>query len=132
VYADLLQLAAKTDFRLAYDLSDSNNSFVHGGPRIASLQGAGQFIPLPDVTNTWHRFTVDAKHYFSSKVGVGAGYFFEKLNISDFSVIDTNGPVGFATPTGEPRIDWLGVLLTGYGPRPYTGNTVTVRLLYKF
>jgi MtrB/PioB family decaheme-associated outer membrane protein len=132
VYADLLQLVAKTDVRLAYELSDSGNSFVHSGPRIASLQSAGQFIPLPDVTNTWHRFTVDAKHFFKPKIGVGVGYYFEKLNVEDFSVIDSNGPVGFAPATGVPRIDWLGVLLTGYGARPYTGNTVFARLLYKF
>jgi hypothetical protein len=96
------------------------------------LQAAGQFIALPDVTNTWHRFRADAQHYFTKKIGVGVGYYFEKLNIADFSVIDTNGPVGFAAPTGEPRIDWLGVLLTGYGPRPYTGHTGFVRLLFKF
>jgi len=29
-------------------------------------------------------------------------------------------------------LSWLGVLLTGYGARPYTGNTVFARLLYKF
>jgi cysteine synthase len=32
----------------------------------------------------------------------------------------------------EPRIDWLGALTTGYGNRPYTGNTGYVRLLYRF
>lgn len=131
-YVDLLRLVTNTDIRFGYDLTDSDNSFTHGGPRIAGLAALGQFIALPNVTNTWHRFTADVQHYFTQKVGVGFGYYFEKLDISDFSVIDTNGPVGFAQPTGEPRIDWLGVLLTGYGPRPYTGNTGFVRLLYKF
>ena len=84
------------------------------------------------MTNTWHRFTVDTKHFFKPKIGVGVGYYFEKLNITDYSVIDTNGSVGFTPATGVPRIDWLGVLLTGYGPRPYTGNTVFARLLYRF
>jgi len=131
-YVDLLKLVANSDVRVSYDMSDSDNAYVHGGPRVASLEAAGQFIPLPDVTNTWHRITADVQHYFKPKVGVGFGYYFEKLNVSDFSVIDSNGPVGFAPATGVPRIDWLGVLLTGYGPRPYTGNTVFARLLYKF
>ena len=131
-FVDLLQLFARTDVRLGYDFNDSDNSFVHGGPRVASLQTAGQFIPLPSVTNSWNRFTLDLQHYFRPKIGVAFGYWFEKLTIEDFSVIDTDGPVGFAPATGDPRIDWLGVLLTGYGPRPYTGNTVFARLLYKF
>ena len=131
-FVDLLRLFANTDLRLSYDLSDSDNGFAHGGPRIAALQAAGQFIALPDVTNTWHRFAADAQHFFNKKVGVGLGYYFEKLDIVDFSVIDTNGSVAFTPPTGVPRIDWLGVLLTGYGPRPYTGSTGFVRLLYKF
>jgi MtrB/PioB family decaheme-associated outer membrane protein len=132
VYVDLLRLVANTDLRFAYDLSDSDNSFVHGGPRIVGLAAVGQFIPLPDVTNTWHRFSADAQHYFTRKVGIGVGYYFEKLNITDFSVVDTNGPVGFVPATGEPRIDWLGILMTGYGARPYTGSTGFVRLLYRF
>jgi hypothetical protein len=65
-------------------------------------------------------------------VGLGVGYYFEKLSITDFNTIDTNGPVGFAEPTGEPRIDWLGALIMGYGNRPYTGNTGYVRVLYRF
>jgi hypothetical protein len=132
VYLDLLQLVAKTDFRFNYDLEDSDNSFEHGGPRIVGLAAAGQFLPLPDVTNTWHRFSADAQHFFTRKVGVGVGYYFEKLDIVDFSAIDSNGPVGFVPATGVPRIDWLGALITGYGPRPYTGSTGFVRLLYKF
>jgi len=131
-YVDLLKLVVNTDIRVSYDMSSSNNSFVHGGPRIAGLQSAGQFIPLPDVTNAWNRFTADAQHFFNAKLGVGLGYNFEKLNMVDYSVIDTNGPVGFTPATGVPRIDWLGVLLTGYGPRPYTGNTGFFRILYKF
>jgi MtrB/PioB family decaheme-associated outer membrane protein len=131
-YLDLLRAIAKTDIRLGYDYSDSDNSFVHGGPRIAALAAAGQFIPLPNVTNKWQRLSADVQYYFVPKVGVGVGYYFEKLDVTDWNTIDTNGPVGFTDATGVPRIDWLGGLITGYGNRPYTGNTGYVRLLYKF
>ena len=57
---------------------------------------------------------------------------FEKLEISDFNTIDTNGPVGFTPETGAPRIDWLGGLITGYGNRPYAGHTAHLRVLYRF
>ena len=85
---------------------------MHGGPRIAALAALNQFIPLPDVENTWHRVTADVQYFFNSRVGIGVGYYFEKLDIVDFNTIDTNGPVGFAPATGDPRIDWLGGLTT--------------------
>jgi putative beta-barrel porin MtrB/PioB len=131
-YVDLLRALTKTDIRFSYDYSDSDNSFVHGGPRIAGLSALGQFIPLPNVTNAWHRATVDVHYFLTNKAGIGFGWYFEKLDVADFNTIDTNGPVGFATATGTPRIDWLGELMLGYGNRPYSGNSVYVRLLYRF
>ncbi len=132
-YLDLLGLAnAKADIRFSYEFNDSDNAFTYGGPRIPVLQAAGTFVPLPNVVNEWNRFTADVKYYFTPKVGVGVGYWFDKLDVSDWNTIDTNGPVGFAAATGTPRIDWLGGLLTGYGNRPYEGSRVFVRLLYRF
>ncbi|HLG57598.1 MAG TPA: MtrB/PioB family outer membrane beta-barrel protein [Vicinamibacterales bacterium] len=132
VYLDLLRAVKNTDIRFGYDYSDSNNSFVHGGPRVTALAALGQFIPLPDVDNTWQRLRADVQYFLTSHAGVGVGYYFEKLEIVDYNTIDTNGPVGFAPPTGAPRIDWLGGLVTGYGNRPYKGQTVYLRVLYRF
>jgi MtrB/PioB family decaheme-associated outer membrane protein len=132
VYVDVLRAIENTDVRFSYDYSDSDNSFVHGGPRIAALTALNQFIPLPDVENTWHRARADVQYFFTEQAGVGVGYYFEKLDVVDFNTIDSEGPVGFAPQTEEPRIDWLGGLITGYGNRPYTGNTGYVRFLYRF
>jgi hypothetical protein len=90
------------------------------------------FIPLPNVTNSWNRFTMDYKVYLVERVGLGVAYWYEKFEVSDFNTIDTNGPVGFAAATGVPRIDWLGGLMTGYGSRPYKGQTFFARVLYRF
>jgi MtrB/PioB family decaheme-associated outer membrane protein len=127
VYADLTRW-----FKISYDFSDSDNALTHGGPRIASLTAAGTFVPLPNVTNTWHRLMADFKFFFTKNVGVGLGYYYEKFEVDDFATIDTNGPVGFTPATGDPRIDYLGGLITGYGNRPYDGQNVYVRLLYAF
>jgi hypothetical protein len=132
IYLDLLRAVRNTDIRFGYDYSDSDNSFVHGGPRIAALTTANQFIPLPDVENTWHRLTADVQYFFTEKAGVGFGYYFEKLDVADFNTLDGTGSVGFAPADGVPRIDWLGGLITGYGNRPYTGHTTFVRVLYRF
>ena len=132
-YLDLLGLAqSKADVRFSYEMNDSDNAFTFGGPRIPSLQAAGQFIPLPNVVNEWNRFTIDVKYFFSPKVGVGVGYWFEQLDMSDWNTIDSNGPIGFSDATDIPRIDWLGGLATGYGNRAYDGNTFFVRALVRF
>jgi hypothetical protein len=132
-YLDLLGLAdSKADVRFSYEMNDSDNAFNFGGPRIPALQAAGQFIPLPNVVNEWNRFTIDLKYFVTAKVGVGVGYWYEKLDIEDFNTIDSNGPAGFSEATGIPRIDWLGGLMTGYGNRPYEGGTFFVRALVRF
>lgn len=130
VFVDLIKAVENTDIRLAYDYSDSDNSFIHGGPRIPAL--GAQFIPLPNVTNTWHRLSADLKYFFTNAVGVGLGYYYEKLDISDFATIDANGSVGFTPATGTVRMDYLGALVTGYMNRPYKGQNAYVRLIYLF
>ena len=145
VYADLLKVIKRTDIRFVYDFMDGNNALVHGGPRIQQLEtntsvtgsacptGVSDcFIPLPDVTTSWNRFTADVRYFFREDVGIGFAYWYEKLNVRDFATIDANGSVGFTPATGTVRVDYLGGLITGYNPRDYKGNTAFVRLLYLF
>jgi MtrB/PioB family decaheme-associated outer membrane protein len=116
----------KTNVKLTYDYSDSDNGFIFGGPRVASLAAVGQFLPLPNVTNKWQRLAADVSYFFQKQVGVAVGYWYEKFDVSDFATIDLPGN------PGTPRIDYLGEISTGYGNRPYRGNTAFVRLLYRF
>jgi hypothetical protein len=137
VYLDLLNAIKNTGIRFAYSLSDSDNAFVHGGPRVStseptSLATAGQFIPMPNVTNQWQQFMIDLKYTFSAKVGFALGYMYEKFDVTDWATVDTNGPVGFAAATGTPKYVYLGGISTGYGNRPYNGSTFSARLLYTF
>jgi hypothetical protein len=139
---NLVKPFEKTDIRFGYDYSDSDQAFVHGGPRVSpsvagSLAAVGQFIPLPNVTNTWNRATVDLKYAFSQKVGLGFSYYYEKFDVSDFATINSAGsqslPVAsLGAQTDTPRIDYLGGLFTGYGNRPYKGQTGIVRVFYFF
>jgi hypothetical protein len=136
-YLNLIKAIAKTDIRATYDFSDSDQSFVHGGPRIAALSALNTFVPLPNVTNKWHRATVDLVYALSDKLGIGASYWYEKFDVSDFATINTAGPQTLPRPelgpqTDTARIDWLGAITTGYGNRPYTGHTAFVRLFYHF
>jgi MtrB/PioB family decaheme-associated outer membrane protein len=124
VYLDLPKIVRRTNVRIAYSYSDSDNGFLFGGPRIASLAAAGQFLPLPNVTNVWHRGTADVSYFFHKQVGVAVGYWYEKFDVTDFATVNL--------PDGTPRIDYLGEISTGYGNRPYQGSTAFVRLLCLF
>jgi hypothetical protein len=148
LFVDVLGALKNTDIRFMYDYSDSDNSYLHGGPRVQALMTntiltpgdsapcsggvSSCFTYLPNVTNQWHRVSADVRYTFTEKIGFGFGWYYEKLNVSDFGTVDTSGPVGFNPASGVPRIDWLGSINTGYGVRPYQGNTFTIRLLYKF
>ena len=140
LFADLPKLFRNTSMHFSYDFSDSDNRYVHSGPRIQELltntaltAGAPKpcatgftscFIPLPAVTNSWTQMKVDVKHMFTPAFGMGVGYWYEKFDITDF-----------ATPNladGSPRMDTLGIISTGYGNRPYSANTTMLRMIYKF
>jgi MtrB/PioB family decaheme-associated outer membrane protein len=147
VYLDLKKAIAKTDIRFDYNYSDSDNAYIHGGPRITAFQSnfdpttgkvacsstfTSCFEYLPAVTNKWHRATVDVRYSLTTKIAVGASYWYEKFNVTDFATVDIPGPNGFFPATGQPRIDYLSGLVTGYGNRPYTGNTGFIRVFYFF
>ncbi|MBI3401624.1 MAG: MtrB/PioB family outer membrane beta-barrel protein [Acidobacteria bacterium] len=142
VYLDLNKLLANTNLRFSYDYSDSDNAFVHSGPRVQELLTNTPLTPgdvkpcaagvtscfqaLPNVTNKWHRFSADLKYFFTKQVGVGLGYWYEKFDVTDYATNDL-----IAQP-GTPRVANLGELSTGYGNRPYRGSTGFFRLLYSF
>jgi hypothetical protein len=152
-YLNLIDVVKKTEIRTTYEYSDSDQGFVHGGPRINAMQTAtiltvgdsrpcaagltSCYTQLPNVTSTWHHFTVDLKYNASKKVGLGLTYWYEKFDIADWATINSAGPQTLPRPdlgaaTSTPRLDWLGFIGTGYGNRPYTGSTVFVRMFYMF
>jgi hypothetical protein len=143
VYLDLIKALPNTDIRFAFDFSDSNLEYSMYGPRIDAFNSPDNtalrnpldsrpcstgitdcFIPWPNVTNTWAQAKCDLRHMFRPNLGIGIGYRYEKFEIVDFATTDV-------TP-GEPRMDPLGAITTGYGNRPYTGSTAVVKLIYKF
>ena len=104
-------------------------------PTAAAPQGT--FVAFPNVTNKWHHATVDFQYSVSEKLGLGASYWYEKFEVEDFATINTAGPQTLPRPelgaqTDTARNDWLGSITTGYGNRPYKGQTFFVRVFYWF
>jgi len=140
LFLDLIKAMPNTDIRFGYVLSDSDQAFVLGGPRTTALQNnsiltAGDSKPcasgltscfeqMPNVTNKWRRLTADLRYDVSRKVAIGVSYWYEKLDVTDFNTINN--------ADGTPRIDYFSALSTGYGNRPYTGNTFFGRIIYNF
>jgi hypothetical protein len=138
-YVNLVRLIAKTDMRFAYDYSSSDQAFIHSGPRISALAATppGQFIALPNVTNSWTHLTFDLTYSLSKKLGLGFSLLHEGFDVSDYATINTGGPqtlpdAKVGAQSDNARIDWWGSLLTGYGNRPYSGTTGVVRVFYFF
>lgn len=121
---DLIRAIPKTEIRLGYDWTDSDQGFVYAGPRIDALAAMGQFSPLPAVTNAWQRATLDVRYFMNARVGVGAGYWFHKFEVDDYQTLDLSD--------GTPRTDYVGSLMLGYGYRPFNANTGFVRVFYLF
>jgi opacity protein-like surface antigen len=124
VNLDLIRTLPNTEIRLGYDWTDSDQGFVYGGPRIDALAAIGQFVPLPAVTNSWQRATVDVRYFLTPKVGLGAGYWYHKFEVDDYQTLDLSD--------GTPRTDYIGSLMLGYGYRPFNANTGFVRIIYLF
>lgn len=124
VYLSLPKLIEKTTVKFNYDYADSDNGYLFGGPRITALAALGQFIPLPNVTNTWRKASADVQYHVSKKIGLALAYWYEKFDVNDYATINL--------ASGQPRIDYLGSLSTGYGNRPYKGSTAFARVLYFF
>jgi MtrB/PioB family decaheme-associated outer membrane protein len=120
----VIQALPKTEIRVGYDWNQSDQGFLHSGPRIDALAAIGQFVPLPGVTDRWQRATFDVRYFLAPKVGVGVGYWYSKYAVSDFQTVDLAG--------GAPRTDYVGSLMLGYGYRPFNANTGFVRLFYSF
>ena len=112
VYLELMRALPNTDMRFSFDMMDSSNEFLFGGPRINQLNTntlvtgsapctAGVtdcFEALPNVETTWTRLSADIRYFFAAKVGIGFGLLYENQDRLDFATIDGNGSVGLYDP----------------------------------
>jgi hypothetical protein len=137
LYLDLKKAVEHTDIRVSYDYSDSDNAFIHSGPRITELSqnvaltpgdtkpcAAGVtscFLPLPNVTNSGSA-AVDLTSSRRRSAGPRLpGTVARRHRLRD----DRHS--GTARHAAD---DYLGEINTGYGIAPAAGNTRFVAAVF--
>jgi hypothetical protein len=114
---DVLKGIPKTELRGAYDFNTSRVVYLYGLAPNSTLAAVTQ---LPPVTNAWHSGTFDLRYAQRRQIGLGLGYRYDRFTIDNFSL----------NPSTIDRLVFPSTLLLGITDRPYTANTVTVRLIY--
>jgi MtrB/PioB family decaheme-associated outer membrane protein len=117
---DLIKVIARTDIKIMYDTSRGESTYSYGLAPNTTLPSPLQLTP---VTNTLQRATVDGRYFITKRFAVGAVYWFDKYEVSDFAL---NPVTSLAQPaTGTPTL-----MMVGYFYAPYTANTVMGRISY--
>jgi MtrB/PioB family decaheme-associated outer membrane protein len=119
---EALRLIPRTELRFGYDESRAKAVYLYGVPANSTLFPGGfpASRQLPPVRNRLQTATADLLYFLAKNVGVGITYWHDRYRVDDFAL--GRGTID--------RIDLPGGLLLGYVYRPYTANSVWVRLTY--
>ena len=131
VTADVTRIKEKVDLKLSYDFSRGRARYDYiTGPVADRTLPEEVPVPttlptpteLPPTLSEFHRGTVDLIYTLTSRVSIGASYWYDRYRVSDFTLdVDAN-----------PELARGQALLMGYLYRPYTANTAWLRLLYRW
>lgn len=128
---DLIKTLPRTDIRFGFDLSDGTSTYVYSlGPNSSVPTGINYgpgnvFNPIPVVQLSPNRTRLatgraDVQYHVRANVALGAGYWYERYRAEDFSL---NG-------TTINQLNLPSAILSGYYYRPYTGQTMWLRMSY--
>jgi len=128
---DFTKTIPKTDIRFGFDLSDGKSTYVYNlGPNSTILTGINYgpgnvFNPIPVVQLAPNKTRLttgraDVQYFVRANVALGAGYWYEEYRSEDFSL---NG-------TTINQLNLPSAILSGYYYRPYTGQTLWLRMSY--
>jgi MtrB/PioB family decaheme-associated outer membrane protein len=127
--ADVSRIADKVDLRFTYDFSRGRAIYDYITGAVPNRTLPEEVIvptalppptELPPTLSELQRGTVDATYALTTRLSVGASYWYERFRVRDWTLdIDAN-----------PELVRDQVLLMGYLYRPYTANTFWLRLIY--
>lgn len=120
----LLKAIAKTDVTFGYNWNRSRVTYEYA---LATPFASPQ--PLPPVVNELGSATFDVRYYFSRRVALGFGYWYEQYKVDDFA-LGTETIAGLSMPVNTAVNPTS--LMMNYLYRPYTAHTGFVRLVTFF
>jgi hypothetical protein len=129
--ADILRIADKIDLRVLYDFSRARARYDYtAGPVADRTLPEEVVVPttlppplaLPPTLSELQRATLDVTYPIAARLSLGVSYWYEQYRVNDFTLdIDAN-----------PDLARGQALLMGYLYRPYSANTVWLRLIYRW
>jgi MtrB/PioB family decaheme-associated outer membrane protein len=124
---DVLRSIEKTELRLVYDYSNYRGTYGYRLPAGTTLPTP---LPLPDITSTETRATVDVRYFITRRVAVGLVYWYDSYDVSDFT-FSPDVVSGVAQPAVEEgQTATVNALLLNYFYRPFRAHTGWLRLTY--
>ncbi len=114
---EMAQLLPKTALRISYDYNRATSPYTYA---VGSTLAAPN--PLSPILQRWHTAIFDIRYFIRRNLAAGFMYWYERYTTSDFAL----------GPQIEDRVALPGVVLLGYGFRPYTINSFWVRAMYVF
>ncbi len=148
-YVDLLQIIPKVDVKYTFDWMYGANDITYGLRPDQTIFTTVPLIQLPGSSQDTKRSMVDVMYRLSKRLGAGLGWYYENYEVHDWGWNDCGTVCSGGTPTVAPSptmtVDGLTLNPPGqagtsaqylsllrYVYRPYSGNTVYVRLRYFF
>ncbi len=114
---ELVHLVPKTAFRFTYDYNRADSPYTYAVG--AALSPASQ---LPAVLSRWHTAIFDFRYFIRRNLAAGLTYWYDHYTVNDYALGSQ-----IADKVALP-----GIILVGYGYRPYTVNSVWGRVMYIF
>ena len=111
------------------EYSNSADSYTYGlAPNQTIFVPPAALKQLPGFSQDRTTSDLNVMYYISRRVGLGAGWLYEKFNSDDWAwTQETLNGLSLPAGAGSHQI-----VLTRYMYRPYTGNTGFLRVRYLF
>jgi MtrB/PioB family decaheme-associated outer membrane protein len=117
VALDVLKGIPNTELRFAYDYNRSRSTY---GYELVPNSTLATPVQLPAIRNAWQSGTADVKYFLRRNLAAGLVYRYDRFSVDDFAL----------NPSTMDRLVFGSTMLLGYYYRPYTANTVWLKLTY--
>jgi MtrB/PioB family decaheme-associated outer membrane protein len=114
---DVLKGIPRTELRGVYDHSRSRSTYTYALVPNSTLTTP---VPLPAVTNAWHTGSIDLRYALRRQIALGLGYRYDRFDIDDYAL----------NPSTIDRLVFGSTLLMAITDRPYTANSVVLKVIY--